>query len=65
VINLSWSGAAGTNVDVYRDGSVVVTTTNDGAYSDATGLKGGRSYTHKVCEEGSVTACSDEVVTVF
>jgi hypothetical protein len=39
--DLAWSGATSTNVDVYRDGGFVMTTANDGAYTDVTGQKGG------------------------
>jgi serine protease len=34
-VDLAWSGATSTNVDVYRNGSVVATTANDGAYTDS------------------------------
>lgn len=58
--DLVWSGATSTNVDVYRDGVVAVTTANDGAYTDVTGQKGGGSHGYKVCEAGTTT-CSDTV----
>jgi subtilisin len=58
--DLTWSGAVGTNVDVYRDGTWYETTANDGAFTDATGLKGGGTFTYQVCEEGGTT-CSSEV----
>ena len=66
VIDLSWTGAAGTNVDVYRDGNKIATTANNGAYSDATGLRvKGAVYQHFVCEQDSTTVCSNETVTSF
>jgi subtilisin family serine protease len=58
--DLTWSGATSTNVDVYRDGSQVVTTANDGAYTDGTLGKGGGSATYQVCEAGTAT-CSNAV----
>ena len=64
---LSWGGATGANVDIYRDGSPspYVTTANDGSsYTDVTGNKGGRTYVYQVCEEGSNT-CSAEVSAVY
>jgi len=64
VIDLSWSGATSGQVDVYRNGSVIATTANDGAYSDATGNRGGASYTHRVCEAGT-SVCSPNVTTTF
>ena len=63
-VDLSWSGAAGSNVDVYRNGSVVATTANDGAYTDSTGNKGGAVYDYEVCEAGTST-CSGTVTVVF
>ncbi|MDT8320814.1 MAG: S8 family serine peptidase [Xanthomonadales bacterium] len=58
--DLSWSGATSTNVDVYRDGSIVATTANDGAHTDSTGQKGGGSAVYQLCEAGTST-CSSEV----
>ncbi len=63
-IDLSWSGATSTDVDVYRNGGFVVTTANDGAYTDSTGNKGGGSYDYQVCEAGTGT-CSDVVTVTF
>jgi hypothetical protein len=51
-------------VDVYRNGSKITTTSNDGAYTDATGNRGGGSYTHQVCEAGT-TVCSNQTTTTF
>ena len=66
VIDLTWTGGSGSNVDIVRNGSTVATTGNDGAYSDATGSKTrGVTYTHKVCEEGSTTVCSNETQTSY
>ena len=61
---LSWSGASGNFVDVYRDGGKIAVTDNDGSYTDNTGNKGGRSYTYKVCEAGTNT-CSNEASAVY
>ncbi len=63
-VDLSWSGAAGTNVDVKRDGALIATTANDGAYTDNIGQKGGGSYDYEVCEAGTAT-CSDPVTVAF
>lgn len=57
--DLVWSGATGASVDVYRQGAVVATTANDGAYTDATGLNGGGTLTWKVCEAGT-SVCSND-----
>ena len=58
--DLTWSGATSANVDVYRDGSKVATTSNDGAYSDGPLGKDIRSATYQVCEAGAST-CSNFV----
>jgi subtilisin family serine protease len=58
--DLSWSSATSTNVDIYRDGNLVDTTANDGAYTDGPLGKGGGSATYRVCEAGTST-CSDVV----
>ncbi|HUH12731.1 MAG TPA: S8 family serine peptidase [Longimicrobiales bacterium] len=62
--DLSWSGAASTNVDVFRNGALIATTANDGAYTDSTGQRGGGSNTYKVCEAGTST-CSNEAVASY
>lgn len=64
-IDLNWDGATSSEVDVYRDGAIIATTANDGAYTDSTSNRGGgMTYTHKVCEAGTTT-CSNESTTVF
>ncbi len=61
--DLTWSGATSTNVDIYRDGSLLTTTANDGAHTDAP-IKGTASATYSVCEAGTST-CSADVVATF
>lgn len=61
-VDLSWSGASTTNVDIYRNGSLYRTTANDGAYTDSFRTYG--SYTYKVCDEGT-NNCSDESTVTF
>jgi hypothetical protein len=58
--DLSWSGATSTNVDVYRDGTFLTTTANDGGYTDGPLGRGGGSATYQVCEAGTST-CSNSV----
>ena len=61
--DLSWSGAT-SSVDVRRNGAVVVTTANDGLFTDTIGGKGGGTYTYRVCQAGTTT-CSPEVTVGF
>jgi hypothetical protein len=64
-VDLAWRGATSTNVDIYRDGVVIGTVSNTGAYTDSIGVRGGNvRYTYKVCEAGTQT-CSNEVTVRF
>jgi len=62
--DLTWSGAASTNVDVIRDGVIVATTANDGAFTDNIDQRGGATYVFQVCEAGTDT-CSNESIVTF
>lgn len=62
--DLEWSGATSTNVDIYRDGTKIATTANDGFYTDHIDNVGGGSYTYQVCEEGTST-CSNQAMVTF
>jgi len=62
--DLTWSGATGANVDVYRDGTVITTTANDGFYTDNIDNRGGGSYVYQVCEAGTST-CSNQATVIF
>ena len=62
--DLTWSGATGTNVVVWRNGVAVMTTPNDGFQTDPIGGKGGGTFIYKVCEAGT-TNCSPEVSASF
>jgi hypothetical protein len=63
-VDLSWSGATSSQVDIYRDGVVRATTANDGFHTDSTGNRGQATYRYKVCEAGTLT-CSNEVTVQF
>ncbi|MEX2423118.1 MAG: S8 family serine peptidase [Acidimicrobiia bacterium] len=62
--DLTWTGATSTNVDVRRDGAVVATVANSGAYTDNIDQRGGGSYTYQICEAGS-SVCSNEVTASY
>lgn len=62
--DLTWWNATSTDVDVFLDGTKLVTTENDGAYTHDSGQKGGGSFTFKVCEAGTTT-CSNEVTVTY
>lgn len=63
--DLTWSNLSGTKVDVYRDGEIIATVDNTGSYTDATGVKGGGTFSYKVCEEGNPDACSNAAIVSF
>jgi len=60
-VDLSWSGASTSSVDIYRNGSLRTTTSNDGAYTDS--FKTSGSYTYSVCDQGTSNCSSDVTVT--
>jgi hypothetical protein len=64
-VDLSWSGAAGGSVDIYREGAFLLNTANNGSYTDNTNMKGGGALTYEVCEQGSTTNCSDPQTAIF
>lgn len=61
--DLNWANATTSNIDIYRNGSKIVTTANDGAHTDSPAAKG--TYRYKVCNGGSTTACSAEKSVTF
>ena len=63
-MTLKWTGAIGTNVDVYRNGPLFTATLNDGYYVNSRSLPGSPSYTYKVCQTGTTT-CSNEANVAF
>jgi hypothetical protein len=63
-VRLNWSGATSTNVDVYRNDVLIVTTPNDGQYDDSTGDTGRARYVYRVCEAETQT-CSNDVRVNF
>jgi PKD repeat protein len=59
-IRHNWSGAAGTKVDIYRNGVRVVTTANDGHQVTGFEATGTATYLAKVCQAGTAV-CSAEM----
>ncbi len=64
-VDLSWNGAATSNVDIYRNGSKVTSVANNNSYTDTITAKGGGSYTYQVCEAQSTTVCSNNSTVAF
>jgi serine protease AprX len=64
-VDLSWTGATSNNIDIYRNGMLIVTVPNiPGFYTDNIGVRGSGRYTYKVCETGTQN-CSNEVTIRF
>ncbi len=61
--DLTWTGASGARVDVYRDGQLVSTTRNDGAHSDRIDATSG-TFEYQVCEQNTAT-CSNLATVSF
>ena len=62
--NVWWAGFNSAEVNIYRNGALIVTTENDGFYTDAINQKGSASYTYQVCG-GDPYACSASVTITF
>ncbi len=63
-VDLSWTGALGSVVDVYRNGVVVINdTANDGLQTDVIGFKGSATYTYRICQTDNT--CSNTVTVRF
>ena len=63
-MTLDWTGAGGTTVDVYRNGTRIITTANDGHYVNSRSFQGTATYVYKVCEAGR-QVCSNEQTVRF
>lgn len=63
-VDLEWSGATTDTVDVWRDGNKIVTTDNNGTYTDAINQRGGANYIYQICEAAS-SVCSAELRVSF
>jgi hypothetical protein len=61
---LTWTGAQGATVDVYRDGVFTKNELNDGKYTNSRNLPGASQYTYKVCQAGTAV-CSNNATVVF
>lgn len=61
-VDVTWSGATGSSVDVFRN-AVKITTPNDGALTDVLGRVSG-TFVYKVCN-ASTTTCSPNSTVTF
>jgi len=63
-VDLTWSGATSSTVDIYRNNALIANTLNDGFYTDSIGAHGHGTYTYRVCNAGTQT-CSNQVTVTF
>jgi carboxypeptidase T len=61
-VDLTWANVAGASVDVHRNGTLLTSTANDGAFRDT---RGRGTWTYKVCQAGSSSVCSPERSVTF
>jgi PKD repeat protein len=61
-VELRWTGATGTAVDLFRNGVLLVRTANDGSHPDTSASKG--PHTYRVCESGRSVCSPDATVRV-
>ncbi|HSB11711.1 MAG TPA: VCBS repeat-containing protein [Blastocatellia bacterium] len=64
LVDLKWSGASGSSVDIYRNGSRVATVSNTGSYIDQLDKRAKGTFTYKVCAAGTQT-CSNQAAVSF
>lgn len=60
-VYLSWSGAVGAKVEVYRDGTRIAAPENTGSYTDDLNARGKVNRTYRICETGGAV-CSNDVM---
>jgi alpha-tubulin suppressor-like RCC1 family protein len=64
-VDLAWSGTAGEQVDVLRDGEVIATVDGASTHTDALGkAKKGTTFAYRICLAGGET-CSNELTIVI
>jgi hypothetical protein len=64
-VDLSWNGATSNNVDIYRNGALIVTVPHlPGFYTDPIARRGRGTYTFRVCAAGTQT-CSNQATVTF
>ena len=64
LVDLRWSGATGSSVDIFRNGSRIATVSNSGSYTDQFNTRERGSFTYKVCIAGA-QQCSNQPTISF
>jgi serine protease len=65
-VDLRWSGATSSGVDIYRDGAILALAVpnNPQPFTDNTNQKGPATFIYHVCNAGTET-CSNNVTVNF
>jgi hypothetical protein len=61
-VDITWSGATSSAVDIQRNGVLITTTPNDGAHTDFLGKISG-TFSYRVCAAGTTTCSAAASVT--
>lgn len=64
LVDLKWNGAAGSKLDLYRDGSRIATISNTGTYTDRLNSRTRGVFNYRICLSGSGT-CSNQAAISF
>jgi hypothetical protein len=59
LVTLRWTGAPGSVIDIYRNGSRIAVVSNSGSYTDRFSTRTSGTFTYKVCA-GGTQICSRE-----
>ena len=62
-VELRWTGAETSKVDVYRNEKIIAAPGDDGLYIDSLSKRG--TYSYKVCEEGSTSVCTKDATVRY
>ena len=63
LVDLRWSGATSSNVDIYRNGTKRATVSNSGRYTDQFSRNAHGTYRYKVCVAGGQTCSSEKTIS--
>lgn len=64
-VEIRWTGATGTYVDIYMNGTRIGTVSNSGGVTHRTNLTGPRTLTYKVCNAGTSVCSANQSVTFY
>ena len=64
-VALAWTEGSATEVDVYRNGTLVATVANDGSHTDAHAGPRRSTADYQVCIAGDTTTCSNPASVRF